>query len=454
MNNKKPNVEENEEVDNNDYYKSTDIEKDEPIKKEEEQNGIEMHVDEISKQNDKNYGRNKGLYSEKLLKKQLRQHFITIPHTEQDHKILMSNLKLASKNIKYLCVAKEKHTEGGEHYHILVTASRSITVAQIHKRIMDTEGNIRGSINYQQVQSSKAVETYIKKDDNYIEWGDISTQKYNKDSKDEINEVLNEIYTNDKTLEENLDTIKVKQPAYYTQYSKHIKEELKTKDEKQYKKFKAPVFNAENTTLKPYQRRIWELINTQPKQRRIIWVNGKPGTGKSFMFNYIEENFQYGIYSAGSTASLDNAVYGYEEQGAIAWDIPLNYRFEEMGDALASTIEKFSDFGQVLTSRKYAGKKVQVLGHVIVFSNRPVLTQLKHRDIIEINTHDDLNEEEKLAVWNTRKKLVKNEVIYEVDNKTLHNGIETSHYNYDKLPTKIKQDVYEDYDDELDNELD
>ena len=427
------------EVVDNDYYKQ-------PIKGNDAQQETEKEIqgDEITKENDPNYGRNKGLYSEKLMKKQLRQHFITIPHSEQDHHILMENLNKASKNMKYICVAKEKHAEGGEHYHILITASRSITIAQLHKRIMETKGNIRGSINYQQVQSLKAVETYVKKDNNYNEWGEIATQKYTKDTKDEVNEDLNEVYTNDKTLEENLEIIKAKQPAYYTQYKKNITEELKTKDEKTYEKFKAPVFNAENTTLKPYQKRIWELLNTQPKARRIIWVNGKPGTGKSFMFNYIEENFKYGIYSAGQTASLDNAVYGYEEQGAIAWDIPLNYKYDEMGDALASTIEKFSDFGQHLTSKKYQGRKVQVLGHCLVFANRPALAQLKHRDIIEINPHDDLTEMEKLAVWNTRKKLVKGVMKYQVVKETPHNGTETSHYTYESLPPHIKEDVYKD----------
>jgi hypothetical protein len=400
--------------------------------------------DKENNENDKNYGRTTGLYSEKLMKKQLRQHFITIPHTEQDHKTLMENMKKASKNIKYICVAKEKHAEGGEHYHILTTSSRSITIAQLHKRIMETPGNIKGSINYQQVKSLKASETYVKKDDNYIEWGEIATQKYTKDSKDEINEDLHEIYTNDQTTQENLEQIKAKQPAYYTQYKKNITEELKTKDEKIYEKFKAPVFNAENTRLKPYQERIWELLNTQPKARRIIWVNGRPGTGKSFMFNYIDENFRYGIYSAGQTASLDNAVYGYEEQGAIAWDIPLNYKYDEMGDALASTIEKFSDFGQHLTSKKYQGKKVQVLGHVIVFANRRVLAQLKHRDIIEINTRDDETEEQKLATWNTKKLMIKGVVKYQVKKETPHNGMETSHYSYENLPPHIKEDVYED----------
>ncbi len=429
------------EVVDNDYYKQ-------PIKGNDAQQETEKEIqgDEITKENDPNYGRNKGLYSEKLMKKQLRQHFITIPHSEQDHHILMENLNKASKNMKYICVAKEKHAEGGEHYHILITASRSITIAQLHKRIMETKGNIRGSINYQQVQSLKAVETYVKKDNNYNEWGEIATQKYTKDTKDEVNEDLNEVYTNDKTLEENLEIIKAKQPAYYTQYKKNITEELKTKDEKTYEKFKAPVFNAENTTLKPYQKRIWELLNTQPKARRIIWVNGKPNTGKSFMFNYIEQNYDYGIYNAGSTASLDNAVYGYEGQGAIAWDIPKSFDFTNLGDHLASVIEKFSDFGQSLTSKKYKGKKVRVAGHVIVFSNRRPLSQLAHRDIVEIKPHDDLTEAEKLAVWNIRK--VKNKITGKIQFvesiETALNGTQRRYLDYEDLPSEIKQDVYDD----------
>ena len=68
------------EVVDNDYYKQ-------PIKGNDAQQETEKEIqgDEITKENDPNYGRNKGLYSEKLMKKQLRQHFITIPHSEQDH---------------------------------------------------------------------------------------------------------------------------------------------------------------------------------------------------------------------------------------------------------------------------------------------------------------------------------------------------------------------------------
>ena len=65
-----PNAEKNKEVDNNDYYKSTD-------KTEKQEN-------EKNPQNDKNYGRTTGLYSEKMLKKTLRQHFITIPQPGEE----------------------------------------------------------------------------------------------------------------------------------------------------------------------------------------------------------------------------------------------------------------------------------------------------------------------------------------------------------------------------------
>jgi hypothetical protein len=405
---------------------------------------IEKQTDKISKQNDPNYGRSKELYSMKLLNKQLRQHFITIPHSEQPFDELYENLKQTSKNIKYLCVAQEKHTEGGEHYHILLTANNGVRIQQIHKQIMNTQGNIRGSINYQNVTTLKAVEKYIKKDGQWKEYGDITTQKFTKDTKDKINEDLNDIYTNDKTYEENIQIIKEKQPAYYTQHSEKIQAQVKMKDEKQLKKWEPPVYTQQNTTLKPYQAKIWKIINTQPKQRQIIWVNGKPNTGKSFMFNYINENYDYGIYSAGSTASLDNAVYGYEEEGAIAWDIPKNYDYETFGNSLASTIEKFSDYGQYLTSRKYAGKKIQVRGHVIVFSNRPVLEQLRHRDIIEINTHDDLTQEEKLETWNIKIKQNKaGKKIWEQTIPGHPEEVRNYYHKIEDLPDEIKEDVYD-----------
>lgn len=423
-----------EEVINNGLLQITDTEKNEAAEHECSAQG----------QNAKNYGRNKGLYSEKMLKKTLRQHFITIPQSEQDHKQLFDNIIKASKTLRYVLVAQEKHAVEGKHYHILLTAKNPVAIGAIHRRIMETLGNIGGAINYQKVQSTEAVRTYCCKDGNIKEYGALANQKYNADTKHKINEDLNEIYTNDKSYEENIEIIKEKQPAYYTQYSNHIERLVKAKEDRPLKKWDAPIYNTENTTLKPYQQKLWDIINKPPKNRQIIWVCGKPNTGKSFMFNYINENYEYGIYNAGSTASQDNAIYGYEEQGAIAWDIPKSYDFESYGDALSSTIEKFSDFGQELTSRKYQGKKVRALGHVIVFSNRHVLPQLKHRDIIEINARDDETEEEKLATWNIKKRVSKsNKTIWE---ETIaqagQEDIRKYYYSQLDLPEEIKADVY------------
>jgi hypothetical protein len=395
--------------------------------------------------NDKNYGRSKELYNKKLLSRQLKRHFVTIPQSGQDHLELYNNLKRASINIKYLCVAKEKHSKEGEHYHIYLTSNdKPIHISQLHRRIMETKGDIGGSINYQQAKNGKSVLEYIQKDGNFMEDGEIPNYaSKHAGSKAELDKALNEIYNNEETTEENIQSFKENYPAYYTQYKEQIINELEAKDDQKLKKWKAPIYNTSNTTLKPYQQRIWDLINEPPTNRRIIWVHGKPNSGKSFMFNYIQQNYKYGIYSAGSTASLDNAVYGYDGQGAICWDIPLNYDFISMGDPLASTIEKFSDFGQYLTSRKYKGKKIQVLGHVLVFSNRSVLSQLKHRDIIRINTRDDETEAEKLSTWNITKVVKNNKTIWKEEQ--MYHGQESEtkyYYSMDDLPIEIKEDVY------------
>lgn len=403
-------------------------------------------LDNSKEGNDKDYGRSTELYNKKLLSKQWRKHFITIPQSGQIHECLFDNINKASRNIEYLCVAKEHHKDDGDHYHIIITTKgQGIRIEQIHRRIMETEGNIGGSINYQQVKNAQAVVTYIKKDGVFLEHGTYKGAEPagTAGSTAALDKTLNEIYNNELSLEENKHLIKEKYPAYYTQYSEQIIGQLEAKGG-MLKTWIPPIYNSENTKLKPYQQRIWELINSEPKNRRIIWVCGKPNSGKSFMFNYIDQNYDYGIYSAGSTASLDNAVYGYEGQGAICWDIPLNYNYADMGDALASTIEKFSDYGQTLTSRKYKGKKIQVRGHVIVFANQACIPQLNHRDIIRINTRDDESEEEKLATYNITKVTKNKKTVWIESQPTddLQNTVRRYFYNKSELEPHVLEDVY------------
>lgn len=45
-------------------------------------------------------------------------------------------------------------------------------------------------------------------------------------------------------------------------------------------------------------------------------------------------------------------------------------------------IEKFSDLGLIISSRKYRGSRKHIRGHYVLFSNRGVL-ELGHTDIVD-----------------------------------------------------------------------
>lgn len=411
----------------------------------------ENDADEGSNENDKkddaqqgqSYGRDTNLYSEKLLKRQLRQHFITIPQTTQDLNEIHENLISVSKNVKYILTAQEQHEDGGKHYHIVITGTKALYVSSIHKKIMEAEGDIKGSIDYQKVKTLKASITYCKKDGKYLEYGTPSKQSEGE-HQSKIDKVIAEAIENEETKEDNIEFIRKSLPAYWIQYKEQIINALQDKEVKHRKKWKPKVWDTTNTELRPYQSTVWDLIQSEPKNRRIIWVSGKANSGKSFMFNYINQNYEYGIYNAGSTASLDNAIYGYDGEGAIAWDIPMSYDFETFGDALASTIEKFSDYGQHMTSRKYKGKRIQVIGHVIVFSNHPPIKQLKHRDVIHIKTNQGESIDKRLGDVGVKTRISKTgKQVWEI--QFTENGIPGTRYIHSKadLPKEIKE-IYND----------
>ena len=420
-----------EKLGDNDYYK--------PNLKENDAHEVCQENAKDDAQQGQSYGRNTNLYSEKLLKRQLRQHFITIPQTTQDLNEIHENLISVSKNVKYILTAQEQHEDGGKHYHILITGTKALYVSSIHKKIMEAEGDIKGSINYQKVKTLKASITYCKKDGTYLEYGEASKQS-DGEHQTKIDKVIAQAIENEDTIDENIEFIRKSLPAYWIQYKEQIINELQAKEVKHRKTWKPKVWDTTNTKLRPYQQSVWDLIQSEPKNRRIIWVSGKANSGKSFMFNYINQNYEYGIYNAGSTASLDNAIYGYDGEGAIAWDIPMNYDFENFGDALASTVEKFSDYGQHMTSRKYKGKRIQVRGHVIVFSNHGPIKQLKHRDVIHIKTNQGESIEKRLGEAGVKTRISKTgKQVWEI--QFTENGIPGTRYIHSKadLPKEIKE---------------
>lgn len=337
----------------------------------------------------KNYGRTEELYNDKLLNKRMRSHFITIPQSAQNYDELKKVLTNISKTKTYHIISQEKHKDQGIHYHIIISFNIQIPVKQIHKKILSVAGSIAGSINYQTPKYiHKAIE-YVKKDGEYYEEGVAPQQnrKFKVSTQIQLNNDLATILDSEQDEHSKLQEIKQKQPAYYIQHHEKIKKIINEEDNQENRlTFTAPTYNTEDITLKPWQKYVYKLLNEQPKNRRIIWVYGTPNSGKTFLTNYIETNYKYRVYNAGQSASYDNVVYGYnDKQGCIMWDLPKTFNYEQLGDSVANIMEKFSDFGTTLTSKKYTTNKIQVLGHVLVFSNEPPLYQLAHRDIIEIN---------------------------------------------------------------------
>ena len=255
---------------------------------------------------------------------------------------------------------------------------------------MEQEGNINGSIEYEKPRSTGAVIKYLYKEETSVEppieygerpnnhGGHMKAKNQNENDKEysiaiELAEQGN--------LDEAMEHIKTIDPQKYLQYKETYSENLKTEN-KVRKYYDLPDYS--NATLSETQKEVWELLQTTPKPRRIIWVSGQYGSGKSFLYQYIKSNHEYEMYDAGQSASLDNVAYGYDQEGVIAWDLPRTYDWDEKSNHLANVIEKFSDFGQSVTSKKYKGKTQQIRGHTIVFSNEPPISQLQHRDIIHI----------------------------------------------------------------------
>uniref|UniRef100_UPI004049260A hypothetical protein n=1 Tax=Flavobacterium sp. TaxID=239 RepID=UPI004049260A len=201
------------------------------------------------------YGRSLSLYPDTLLSKKYRNHFITIPQSSQNLTQLFNNLKSVSKNLKYLLISQEQHKDDGIHFHINLTASNHIVIKQIHKIILKTEGNIAGSINYQSTKDHTATVTYIKKDNNYLEFGippKNGRPKNLKTPQEQLNNDLNEVYKDDKgSLEEKMRIIKEKQPAFYTIHHDKIKNVIETPLIKH--RFTYEIKTQENTILKPWQ---------------------------------------------------------------------------------------------------------------------------------------------------------------------------------------------------------
>jgi len=344
---------------------------------------------------DNTLGEKQDNYSATLLQARINSNFITIPQTTIDYKELHKQLTEYT-HTKYLLTKLEQHKDEGRHIHIVIRLSKTIRITAIHNIIMSQPGAITGLINYQKPDKINATIQYLKKeetsvaDEPYLEHGDKPLEQGRPLKQYNIIQLAQE-----GDIEGAIEQVKIEMTKEYLIHKQTIDSNIEAIAKPKKKKYIAPSFNKEDITLTEQQHQVWNLLQYTPIPRRIIWVTGHYGSGKTFLYNYIKANHEYDVYDAGQSSSMDNVVYGYNEEGVISWDLPRTFNFNDYGDAIANIIEKFSDFGQTITSKKYSGKQCQVLGHVIVFSNHEPLEQLKHRNIVHIHLGEKPDKEDK-----------------------------------------------------------
>ena len=328
------------------------------------------------------------------------------PQTTIEYTKLHATLK-DYKQITYLATAEEQHKDEGLHIHIVIKLKQQVKISQIHSRIAQQEGLVKGTINYQAPTHILKSINYVKKDGKYQEYGDIPKQKGGQPKQNTTLEAIK--LAQEGHLEEAIEIVRETNPLDYLKHKETLTENLRTENTTR-EKFPLPDLSV-GIKLRPYQEKVVELLNETPKARRIIWVEGRPNVGKSFLINYLSnlENYKYGVYHAGQSIKFDDLAYNYDEEGVIVWDFPKAYDWENLSNHAGQMIEKFSDYGQKISSKKYKGKTQHIRGHVLVCSNRPPIESILHRDVIHIKTHNEYHQEDQTTTINDMETLTDTE---------------------------------------------
>ena len=140
--------------------------------------------------------------------------------------------------------------------------------------------------------------------------------------------------------------------------------------------------------LRPWQTLLLGYLNTRPERRRVFWVVGEPGSGKTTFSSWLDEpsNYEGGVLNLGACYNVANALFNYQQQAVVVFDYPMSFRFDLYGDDVSQCCETFSEFGSCRQSTKYVGRRVRIACHCVVLSNVMPIRQVRHREVILIET--------------------------------------------------------------------
>lgn len=331
------------------------------------------------------------------MKKQVSRCAVTIKHTSVSVQEAIALFRSGDKPLcNYVRCGHEYHKEPkagypDDHLHLYLQLTGQKRLGQIYNLVMETwQGRFYGRPDVRQLKTATDAakwNNYCKKDGDYQDEGELkeagpprSSGSYEDEAYASFLDVARQegqeaamAYAAQHLVKE-----------YCTRYSNLLESAKSVCPPSQ--KYSAPSMNAQ--FVKP---RLWQkhflprVMESEPVRRRIHWVYGSPGKGKTWIKDYLTANHPCGVFDASDRCAIGDLAYQYNEEGIIQWDFPLNFDWENMETAATSVIEKFSDFGSKIRSLKYKGHNPTVLCHVVVFANRPCPDRLKHRDVIEFS---------------------------------------------------------------------
>ena len=142
--------------------------------------------------------------------------------------------------------------------------------------------------------------------------------------------------------------------------------------------------------LRPWQTLLLSFLNSRPERRRIFWVYGEPGSGKTTFSSWLEQpsNYEGGVVNLGCCENTVNALHNYHSEAVVCLDYPRSFDWARKAEAVSMLCETFSEFGASRQSTKYVGRRVSICCHLVVFSNRLPIDEVRHREVYLIETSE------------------------------------------------------------------
>lgn len=287
-------------------------------------------------------------------------------------------------------IGKERHEDGGIHYHLYIQFQKKITVTKQDEFdiIAGKHGNYK-TIG-KTIEDEIRVLRYVIKEDDYIE--------YNIKAKDYIKfKTCNSNNTKRQSVAKGESVMIMQRLKEGASYPELIKE-FPTYCLNNGRKLKEFIRDLQNVPeydeddipqdLYTWQQDLIDTVRDKPHSRKVIWYYDKNGnTGKSTMKKLLCKDYN-AFYATGKCQDM---YYSYAKQPIVIFDIP---RTQE-DHVNYTAIEDFKN-GMVYSTKYESMAKVFKKPHVIVFANfKPNMKALSHDrwDIRDITVNEQFTEE-------------------------------------------------------------